>query len=181
MKKEKGFTLIELLAVIVILAIIAIIAVPQVLKILAKSRLGAAEDSANGIIKSAETYVANFMLQNNGNIPNEQLVFNCNKDFPNDTRYYDLYKTNYGLGSDIWYDYETGKLGDATKEIAVTGNTSTERGLWFSDYAGFAAPASPWFLRGGYFSSGSGAGVLYFNRGSGRAYSDSSSRVVLAY
>lgn len=83
MKKKKGrnlkgFTLIELLAVIVILAVIALIAVPQVLKILNKSRLSAAEDSVYGIVKSAETYVSNFMLKNNGTLPSEELVFNCN-------------------------------------------------------------------------------------------------------
>ena len=53
---KKGFTLIELLAVIVILAIIALIAVPQVIKILNKARLSSAEDSAYGIVKSAEIY-----------------------------------------------------------------------------------------------------------------------------
>ncbi len=78
MKKKNGFTLIELLAVIVILAVIALIAVPQILKILNKTRLSAAEDSTYGIIESAETYVSNFMLQNNGTLPSTELVFDCN-------------------------------------------------------------------------------------------------------
>ena len=77
MKKNKGFTLIELLAVIVILAVIALIAVPQVIKILNKSRLSAAEDSAYGIVKSAESYVANFMLKNDGSMPSKNLEFEC--------------------------------------------------------------------------------------------------------
>ena len=77
-KKNRGFTLIELLAVIVILAIIALIAVPQVIKILNKSRLSAAEDSTYGIIKSVDTYVANFMLKNDGSFPTGQMKFNCN-------------------------------------------------------------------------------------------------------
>lgn len=63
---KKGFTLIELLAVIVILAIIALIAVPQVLKILNSARKSAAEDSAYGILKSAESYVATYMIDNHG-------------------------------------------------------------------------------------------------------------------
>lgn len=79
-KNKKGFTLIELLAVIVILAVIALIAVPQVLKILNKARLSAAEDTVYGIVKSAETYVSNFMLKNRGSIPSENLVFNCSSD-----------------------------------------------------------------------------------------------------
>ncbi len=77
MKNKKGFTLIELLAVIVILAIIALIAVPQILKILNKARLNAAKDSTYGIVKAAETYATNFMLENNGSLPKEDLVFNC--------------------------------------------------------------------------------------------------------
>ena len=63
-KRKKGFTLIELLAVIVILAIIALIAIPNIIKILNKTRLSAAIDSAYGILSSAETYVANQMLLN---------------------------------------------------------------------------------------------------------------------
>ena len=59
-----GFTLIELLAVIVILAVIALIAIPQVIKILNKARISAAEDTTSGIVKSAENYVADFMLKN---------------------------------------------------------------------------------------------------------------------
>ena len=59
---EKAFTLIELLAVIVILAVIALIAVPQVIKILNKARLSAAEDTTYGITKAAESFVADFML-----------------------------------------------------------------------------------------------------------------------
>ena len=76
-KKNRGFTLIELLAVIVILAIIALIAVPQVIKILNKARLSSAEDSTYGIVKSAESYVANFMLNNDGSMPSKNLEFEC--------------------------------------------------------------------------------------------------------
>lgn len=76
---KKGFTLIELLAVIVILAIIALIAIPQVIKILNKSRISSAEDSVYGIVSSAENYITEFMLKNNGELPNEEIVFNCTK------------------------------------------------------------------------------------------------------
>ena len=77
---EKAFTLIELLAVIVILAVIALIAVPQVIKILNKARLSAAEDTTYGITKAAESYIADFMLKNNGDIPNQTLEFSCNNE-----------------------------------------------------------------------------------------------------
>ena len=78
MKKRNGFTLIELLAVIVILAVIALIAVPRIIKLLDQARLSAAEDSTMGIVEAAESYTANFMLQNHGTIPSEDLEFSCN-------------------------------------------------------------------------------------------------------
>ena len=80
MKNNKGFTLIELLAVIVILAVIALIVVPQVIKILNKARLSSAEDSTYGIVKSAENYITEFMLKNNGELPNTNLTFSCGND-----------------------------------------------------------------------------------------------------
>ena len=80
MKKNKGFTLIELLAVIVILAIIALIVVPQVIKILNKARLSSTEDSVYGIVKSAENYITEFMLKNNGELPNQDLTFSCGNE-----------------------------------------------------------------------------------------------------
>ena len=76
--KKKGFTLIELLAVIVILAVIALITVPQVIKILYKVRLSAAEDSAYGIINAAENYVALNLLSNHNKI-SQNIEFNCDK------------------------------------------------------------------------------------------------------
>ena len=77
MKENKGFTLIELLSVIVILAVIALIAIPQVIKMLNKARISAAEDTTSGIVKSAENYVADFMLKNKGIIPAGDLKFEC--------------------------------------------------------------------------------------------------------
>ena len=74
---KKGFTLIELLAVIVILAVIALIAVPQILNILNNARKSAAQDSAYGILKAAETYATNYMLDNNGNALVANTVFTC--------------------------------------------------------------------------------------------------------
>lgn len=74
---KKGFTLIELLAVIIILAIIALIAVPQVIKILNDARRSAAEDSAYGVLKAAESYVATYMMDNQGDWISDDVVFSC--------------------------------------------------------------------------------------------------------
>ena len=102
--------------------------------------------------------------------------------YPNN-KYYNLYNYNYNRATDIWYDYTTGQLGDATREIALTkaNSSSGDSGLWFSDYAYFPTAAAPWFGRGGYSSSSSGAGVFSFYRSHGFSYSDDSFRVVLAY
>ena len=77
---KKGFTLIELLAVIVILAVIALIAVPQVIKILNQARQSAAEDSAYGMIKAAESYVATYMMENQGDWIDGGIIFTCNAE-----------------------------------------------------------------------------------------------------
>ena len=105
-------------------------------------------------------------------------------DFPTDTRYYDIYKANSTtIGDDTWYKYNNGHLGDATKEVAVSKSNSSSgnNGLWYQDYANFPAMTHPWFIRGDDFRYGAGAGVLGFSRGYGHAYSNLSSRVVLAY
>ena len=63
---KKGFTLIELLAVIVILAIIALIATPIVMNLINKARKSSSEDSAYGIVKAAETFYAESLLETDG-------------------------------------------------------------------------------------------------------------------
>ena len=105
-------------------------------------------------------------------------------EFPTDTRYYDKYIPNNSILNDnTWYKYDNGHLGDGTKEVAVskTNNSSGDRGLWYQDYANFPTVTGPWFIRGGYFGLGAGAGVFGFARGNGGAYSHHSFRVVLAY
>ena len=79
-RNKKGFTLIELLAVIVILAIIALIAVPIVMNLISKARKSAAEDSAYGMVKAAETYYAGTLLETSGNGISYDLIFSCTKD-----------------------------------------------------------------------------------------------------
>jgi hypothetical protein len=108
-----------------------------------------------------------------GNIVNSSGAFNSsNAGFsstPN-AKYYDKY--SYGT-SDT--EYTRGKLGDATKEMAPTGST----GNWYSDYARFPYSSTPWFSRGGHYSSGADAGAFNFNEINGFASSNYSSRAVL--
>ena len=75
MRKKKGFTLIELLAVIVILAIIALIATPIVLNLINTARKGAFARSAEGVVKSANSFYAQRLVDN----PNaKDITFTCN-------------------------------------------------------------------------------------------------------
>ena len=76
---KKGFTLVELLAVIVILAVIALIAVPQVLKILNQARRSAAEDSAYGVMESATSFIATYMLDHQGDW-DSSMEFECHEN-----------------------------------------------------------------------------------------------------
>ena len=82
-----------------------------------------------------------------------------------DSKYYDSYA--YGTS---WNDFSRGHLGDATKETQG----------WNDDYAIFVSSSLPWFVRGGYYNDGSGAGVFGFHYYDGGADSSYSWRVVLS-
>ena len=89
-----------------------------------------------------------------------------------DPKYYDSY--TYGTSNAT---HGRGKLGDATKETLKTFGSTT--GGWYSDYAYFPSSSSPWFLRGGGYSNGAGAGVFGFINSGGLGYSGDSARAVL--
>ena len=74
--KKRGFTLIELLAVIVILALIALIATPIVMNLISKARQKAAEDSTYGIVKAAENYYVNTLLDDT----TSSITFECGQE-----------------------------------------------------------------------------------------------------
>ena len=60
--RKKGFTLIELLAVIVILAVIALIVTPTIFKILENAKEAANKRTVNGIIKGADLYYTESLM-----------------------------------------------------------------------------------------------------------------------
>ena len=86
-------------------------------------------------------------------------------------RYYDKY--SYGTSNT---EYTRGKLGDATKEMAPTG----ERGNWYSDGSYFVDYNGPWVLRGGSFGNGANAGAFNFYHNDGYANTNSSARAVIS-
>ena len=69
---KKGFTLIELLAVIVVLAVVALITVPILLNVIDKSKRGALQDSAYGIIEAGELFYANDLV----NLESDDAIYN---------------------------------------------------------------------------------------------------------
>jgi len=74
---KKGFTLIELLAVIVILSIIALIITPIVSDIIKNTKKQAAKQSTLHLIEAGENYVAQKMLDENGNSVAYPIAFTC--------------------------------------------------------------------------------------------------------
>ena len=112
-----------------------------------------------------------------GNMNNSSNAFySSNAGFATalDAKYYDSYK--YDSSSNK--THARGKLGDATKETLATFGSNT--GGWYSDYAYFPSSSYSWFLRGGFYSNGTHAGVFNFNKGVGGGASDSSARAVLS-
>ena len=120
MKKKNGFTLIELLAVIVILAVIALIAVPQVLKILRQARKSAAVDTTYGIYNAVQDYVSKLLLDNGGDLPSGELVFECdNSGSCVLENYSELVASGYTVEEKI--DYKGGKVKGGTIKVTENG------------------------------------------------------------
>ena len=65
-------------------------------------------------------------------------------------------------------------------DASYTGHALTETENWYSDDAYFVSTSGPWFLRGGGYSIGAGAGVFGFGYDSGNSRSISSSRLVIS-
>ena len=84
-----------------------------------------------------------------------------------ESKYFDLYE--FGTTYNDAAAYARSKTGDAT----------TETKGWYEDYAIFASSEFPWFIRGGYYSDSTNAGVFYFSRSSGYAHVYHSFRPVL--
>ena len=80
----------------------------------------------------------------------------------------DSYENNYNANSS--------KYGDAVYETSTNGSGSTS---WYGDYSSFPHTDWPFFNRGGGYSNGTGAGVLYFSYNNGNSYGSISFRPVL--
>jgi hypothetical protein len=74
------------------------------------------------------------------------------------------------------YNANSGKYGDAVYETSTSGSGSTS---WYGDYSNFPDTSNPFFVRGGGYNDGSGAGVFCFSYYDGSSISDASFRPVL--
>ena len=83
----------------------------------------------------------------------------------------DDYSPNYIVYKNASYGY-----GDAVLEISTDGRGATS---WFGNTSLFPNTAGSFFLRGGGYRGGAGAGAFYFDRTSGGIDNDSSFRPVL--
>ena len=106
------------------------------------------------------------------------------------SKYYDSYRVNSnGNRANRILGDATGELGPfgtvqttgTVEQCGETGICSRAISSWYSDNAWFVSSGAPWFIRGGTFNFGSGAGVFHFSNNLGHASGDYSFRVVLAF
>ena len=74
------------------------------------------------------------------------------------------------------YNANSSKYGDALYETSTRGDGNTS---WYGDYSVFPYTSNPFFIRGGLFNNGAGAGVFFFHTYDGGSHSSSSFRPVL--
>ncbi len=96
-------------------------------------------------------------------------------------KYYDQYSNAEVDAS----KYQTGLLGDATREMGPFGDIKDPDGKaryrtsWYGDLTDFVHPVHPWFVRGGDWRYGVGSGAFTFSSYSGGVPTLFSFRVVL--
>ena len=74
------------------------------------------------------------------------------------------------------YNANSGKYGDAVYETSTSGSGSTS---WYGDYSNFPDTSNPFFVRGGGYNDGSGAGVFCFSYNNGSSHIGTLFRPVL--
>ena len=78
-------------------------------------------------------------------------------------------------------DYTTTNPLTACNGGICYGHGLSEVNKWYGDYALFVNAGYLWFLRGGYYGNGAGAGAFSFYNDSGRAYDDYGFRSVVSF
>ncbi len=94
---------------------------------------------------------------------------------PNE-KYYNKYKSANPTSS----TWSSAKPESACNRGVCYGHALSETSSWYSDYAGFVNRSYPWFLRGGYYSYTTSAGVFGVNVLHGNSAGNSSCRLAFA-
>ena len=117
-------------------------------------------------------YVAAYVNNGNSNLTNygSSLV-------NGDAKTKNVYSKGSSDSRDNNYSANSGKYGDAVYETSANGNSSN--GSWYGDYSYFPYTSGPFFLRGGGYSFGAGAGVFCFYYNNGNSNGSPSFRPVL--
>ena len=117
-------------------------------------------------------YVAAYVNNGNSNLTNygSSLV-------NGDAKTKNVYSKGSSDSRDNNYSANSGKYGDAVYETSANGNSSSSS--WYGDYSNFPYTSSPFFVRGGSYYNGTGAGVFCFSFYNGNSNSNYSFRPVL--
>ena len=115
-------------------------------------------------------YVMGVFADSNGN-PRSGYTSSLNSGFTG-MLYDGTIYTGIAFPDSKYYNLYTG--------TSYTGHALTETSGWYSNSgAPFVSSGNPWFLRGGYYSSSTYAGVFIFNIFGGDSYDYRSSRIVI--
>ena len=116
-------------------------------------------------------YVAGYVNNGNSNLTN------YGSSLVNGASYTkDVYSVGSSDSNSNNYTANASVYGDAVYETSSSGSGTTS---WNSDYSSFPRTSFPFFLRGGYYSDGTDAGVFYFNDFTGYGDGNHSFRPVL--
>ena len=114
---------------------------------------------------------AGLVANNNDNLTNYgSSLLNNEKNNSTSTKYVTVYQNNdseitdYDTASKKNYEVNTKIYGDAIRETSTEG---VGQNSWYSDYSYFVGYYTPFFIRGGYLWTRSGAGLFYFDRTNG--------------
>ncbi len=90
-------------------------------------------------------------------------------------------QSNFGSTavSSILSRYKDIYTGASANTNKILGDATGETQGWNGDYAVFAYSTAPWFIRGGYYSNSTVAGIFFFSRGNADVSYNGSFRVVL--
>jgi prepilin-type N-terminal cleavage/methylation domain-containing protein len=124
------------------------------------------------MLGGAWEYISSYVNNNHAN-----LTTYGNSAYISDNRYKDAYTMGSTDTNANNYALTVSSKGEALYETSTNGTDSTA--AWYGDYSYMPITDQPWFLRGGHYNNGSGAGTFSFSRFTGGVNSSGSFRPVV--